>query len=198
MSLPNDALGREEKETLLEVARRSIRFGLRHNIPLDVDPPNYPETLSRIQSSFVTLKTPDDQLRGCIGSLEARMELVRDVAMHAFAAASRDPRFPPLDEAEFERIRISISVLSPSKPLQADSEQHLRQQLQPGRDGLILRMGNKQATFLPAVWESLPNPEEFLAQLKRKAGLPPDFWSEHMEIHRYQSLSITETPKDGE
>lgn len=196
MSSPNDGFEAGERKALLAVARRSIRFGLRHGLPLDVDPPNYPRRLRDTQASFVTLKNNHDQLRGCIGSLEARMELIRDVATHAFAAAFRDPRFPPLEETEFEHLRIVISVLSQPEPLLVDCEAELRRRIQPGQDGLILRIGNKRATFLPTVWESIPEPERFLAELKRKAGLPPDFWSEHLELERYQSLSVSEEDEE--
>jgi hypothetical protein len=174
---------------LLDVARRSIEAGARAGQPLAVDPADYPTPLRALRSSFVTLRL-DGELRGCIGSLEATLPLVVDVARSALRAAYHDPRFTPVSAAERPRLELHVSVLEPSVPMWFDSEADLLRQLQPGVDGLILREGDAQATFLPDVWESLPEPRDFLAQLKRKAGLPADYWSRRMQVRRYETRSI--------
>jgi len=179
-----DTLSVRDRTTLLEVARASIRYGLQHRRALDVNPNDYPETLRLLRATFVTLDL-DGQLRGCIGALLAYQPLVQDVAAHAFAAAFEDPRFPALQPDEFPQLEVHISVLSPPEPLHFSSEEELLAQLRPGVDGLILHCQSHRATFLPAVWESLPDPRLFLAQLKRKAGLPPEFWSPELRAERY-------------
>lgn len=156
---------------LPELARRSIAHGLEHGTPLEVDPSAYPEPLRRIAASFVTLIDPTGQLRGCIGSLEAGRPLVEDVVQNAFAAAFRDPRFAPLQARELEDLRVQVSVLDPAEPLTFETEADLLAQLQPHRDGLIIEQGSRRATFLPSVWELLPDRHRFLQELKHKAGI---------------------------
>ncbi len=135
-------------------------------------------------ASFVTLEL-DGALRGCVGSLEARRPLIEDVRGNAVAAALRDPRFPRLEAGELDRIRIEVSVLSDLEPVEAADEAGLARRLRPGVDGLVLEHQGRRGTFLPAVWRHLPLPAEFLRQLKRKAGLAPDFWSPEMRVSRY-------------
>jgi AmmeMemoRadiSam system protein A len=186
----NNTLSNEDRAILLDVARRSIEYGLQYQSPLTVDAADYPETLRPLRATFITLEI-DDHLRGCIGTLEARSPLVQDVAEHAFAAAFEDPRFFPLRTEEFPRLDIHISVLSPPEPMEFSSEDELLAQLRPGVDGLILRLGQRRATFLPSVWDSLPDPYVFLAQLKQKAGLPLDFWSPELTAERYTTESFS-------
>lgn len=133
----------------------------------------------------------DDRLRGCIGTLEAFQSLVLDVTNNAYSAAFRDPRFSRLTASEFSRTEIHISVLTPATPVDFSSEQDLIEQLNPQVDGLILSLGRQRGTFLPSVWESLPDPRDFLQRLKRKAGLPADFWSDDIRIERYHTISIS-------
>ena len=173
-----------DRATLLDVARASIQHGLRHRQALAVNPGDYPETLRPLRATFVTLEI-GSQLRGCIGALTAYQPLVQDVAAHAYAAAFEDPRFAELRPYEFPKLEIFISVLSPPEPMQFSSEEDLLKQVRPGVDGLILEFHHYRATFLPAVWESLPDPYVFLAQLKHKAGLPLDFWSPELRVERY-------------
>ena len=135
-------------------------------------------------ATFVTLKL-DGELRGCIGSLEPRRCLADDVAHNARAAAYRDPRFPPVDRDERRRLDIEVSVLSAPEPLEAATESEALAQLRPGIDGVVLEFGDLRSTFLPQVWESLPDPKEFLGELKRKAGLPPRFWDPRIRLSRY-------------
>lgn len=186
----NNTLSNEDRAILLDVARRSIEYGLQYQSPLTVDAADYPETLRPLRATFITLEI-DGHLRGCIGTLEARSPLVQDVAEHAFAAAFEDPRFFPLRQEEFPRLDIHISVLSPPEPMEFSSEDELLAQLRPGVDGLILRLGQRRATFLPSVWDSLPDPYVFLAQLKQKAGLPLDFWSPELTAERYTTESFS-------
>ena len=141
--------------------------------------------MSAPAASFVTL-TKGGALRGCLGSLEARRSMGEDVRANARAAASRDPRFPPLTPEEFNQVRVEVSLLSDPQPLPASSEEDALRQLRPGIDGLIFAVGHQRSTFLPQVWESLPDPRQFLAQLKLKAGLPADFWSPEVRLWRYQ------------
>ena len=176
----------EEHILLRKVARLSIESGLRDGRPLMPDTARYPRPLREPGASFVTLNR-QGQLRGCIGSLEAHRPLVEDVAHNAHAAAFSDPRFPPLRAKELADLEIHISVLSPATPLQFDSEAELVRQLRPGVDGLILEDGYHRGTFLPSVWESLPAPADFLRQLKLKAGLPADYWSDSLRVSRYQT-----------
>lgn len=177
-------LSARDRATLREVARRSIVHGLRHQRALAIAAGDYPGSLQALRASFVTLHR-QSRLRGCIGALEATLPLVEDVALHAYAAAFEDPRFAPLTEAEQGDLEVHLSVLSPAEALTVSSEAALLAQLRPGRDGLILRFENRRATFLPSVWDGLPTPGEFVAQLKQKAGLARDFWSDAIEVERY-------------
>lgn len=174
---------------LLDVARRSIEHGLVHGAPLAVDPAAHGEPLRALRASFVTLRTAG-ALRGCTGTLEATRPLVEDVARNSFAAAFRDPRFEPLRRDELGGLALHLSLLSRPVPLVARDEPQLLGQLRPGVDGLIVQEGSLRATFLPAVWESLATPELFLRELRRKAGLPPDYWSEELRFARYVVESI--------
>jgi len=188
-SAANGSYSGGERAALLQVALASIEAGLETGSPLQVNPDAYPPALSARRASFVTLKRNGD-LRGCIGSLAPVSSLVEDVARNAFAAAFRDPRFPPLAAAELEELELGISVLGPTEPVEFGSEVDLRGMLRPGIDGLVLQDGRHRGTFLPAVWESLPKPADFLDHLKQKAGLPRDYWSDTLEIKRYTTESF--------
>ncbi|MDR1994270.1 AmmeMemoRadiSam system protein A [Azonexus sp.] len=135
-------------------------------------------------ASFVTL-TRRGELRGCIGSLEAWRLLAEDVAANARAAAFRDPRFAPLTAGELAGIRIEVSLLTPAQLLPWHDEADALAQLQPHIDGVILSAGRHRATFLPQVWEQLPDPAAFLAHLKCKAGLAADYWGSDLRLERY-------------
>ena len=187
-----ETLSPADRAALLEVARASIQHGLGHGQALAVHPADYPEALRPPRATFVTLEI-GGQLRGCIGTLVARQPLVQDVAVHAFAAAFEDPRFSELRENEFSKLELHISVLSPPEALHFASEEALLAQLRPGVDGLILQFHHYRATFLPAVWEQLPEPYLFLAQLKQKAGLPLNFWSPELSIERYTTEYFGDT-----
>ncbi len=182
--MPTDALG----QALLLTARNAIgkRFGRA------ASPVGTLAELAEPGATFVTL-TQRGQLRGCIGSLEAQRPLVIDVAENAIAAAFRDPRFPPLEKDEYSRTRVEVSLLTPAEPFPVVSEADALSRLRPGIDGLILNYGRRRATFLPQVWESLPEPRQFVAQLKLKAGLPADFWHEQIALARYGARKWQET-----
>ena len=139
-------------------------------------------------ASFVTLtsgRLPGGPLRGCIGTLEAHRPLREDVEANAVAAATRDPRFPPLSRAELEDAIVEVSVLSAPTALPVADEAELLARLRPGVDGVILSDAGHRATFLPQVWEQLPDPADFLARLRRKAGLPADYWGRDVVVETY-------------
>lgn len=177
------------KAMLLDIARQSIASGLQTGQPLAVDIDAYPPTLGERRATFVTLHRAS-ALRGCLGGLVANRPLVADVAHRAFGAAFRDSRFPPLEADEFDELEIQISILSSLELLSAPDEKSLLAAIRPGIDGLVVQDGARQGTFLPAVWEGLPEPSAFWRELKRKAGLPLDSWSSRWEIFRYTVESL--------
>ena len=140
--------------------------------------------LDRPGATFVTLKQ-DGELRGCIGSLEAHRLLAIDVRRNALAAAFNDPRFAPLAAGELDVTTVEVSLLSPASRFAVADEEDLLARLEPGVDGIVLELGRRRATFLPQVWESLPDPRDFIGALKRKAGMPANFWSPEMRVSRY-------------
>ncbi|MCH8112269.1 MAG: AmmeMemoRadiSam system protein B [Proteobacteria bacterium] len=183
-------LGEAARASLLEVADGSLRHGALKGEPLPIFKNQYSTPLGDPGASFVTL-TLDGRLRGCIGSLSPERPLVEDVAVNAFASAFADPRFSAIEAHEIERLGIEISVLGPARPLAADSEADLLAALRPAVDGLILRCGENRATFLPQVWSQLPEPADFLRQLKQKAGLDAGYWSEDLQFWRYITESFS-------
>ena len=173
-----------QKQTLLNLAKISIKHGLETGRPIPVNPEDYDPQLLEYGACFVTLQI-NHELRGCIGSLEAYRPLAEDVADNAFSAAFRDPRFPRLVDSEYEHLQYHISVLDKPRPMTFTSEQDLLQQIRPGIDGLVMHDNFNKGTFLPSVWESLPEPEDFLRHLKMKAGLSPGYWSDTIQVERY-------------
>ncbi|UCF40943.1 MAG: AmmeMemoRadiSam system protein A [Gemmatimonadota bacterium] len=174
----------EDGAELLAIARASIRHGLDVGEPLPVDLEEMPVALRRPGASFVTLEI-EGALRGCIGSFEAYRPLASDVSHNAYAAAFRDPRFPPLSPKELTELELHLSLLGPPVPLEVVGEAELLAILRPGVDGLILEDGGRRGLFLPQVWEQLPDPVDFVTHLKRKAGLPDDYWSPGMRCWRF-------------
>jgi AmmeMemoRadiSam system protein B/AmmeMemoRadiSam system protein A len=173
--------------TLLAHARSAI--ALRLGVPSVPTP--QASFLADPGATFVTLKVKGE-LRGCVGSLQPRRPLGEDVRANAQAAAFDDPRFPPLDCAEYDALEVEVSVLSECAPIVVASERELHAQLRPGIDGVTLQWGGCRATFLPQVWESLPDPRDFIGHLKRKAGLSLDFWSDELAFSRYTVEKFTE------
>jgi AmmeMemoRadiSam system protein A len=165
---------------LLGIARSAIG----EELGLDAPPPRDHAALAPPAATFVTLKQAGE-LRGCIGSLEPRRPLGVDVRENAIAAAFRDPRFPPLTAREFGTTAIEVSLLTEDERVDARSEEELIAKLRPGVDGVIVRHGANRATFLPQVWATIADSRDFLRALKRKAGLPDDFWSPQLNVSRY-------------
>lgn len=183
-----EPLDARERALLAGLARRSLEdafAGRATEIAVEA----LPRRLREPGASFVTLER-GGELRGCIGSVEARRPLAEDVVDNARAAAFDDPRFPPLERRELAAIEVHLSVLTPSEPLPAADEAELLGALVPGEDGLILQENARRATFLPAVWRNLPEPGDFVRQLKRKAGLAPDHWSPTISFRRYRVETI--------
>jgi len=179
---------RDLGRTLLTIARSAIGAELGFRSATETKH----TALAQPGATFVTLKC-SGELRGCIGSLKPLRPLGVDVRENAIAAAFRDPRFPPLAVVEFEATSIEVSLLSADERLDILDEDDLLARLRPGVDGLVLEYGRYRATFLPQVWESLPEPRGFLSALKRKAGLPGDFWSPDVNVSRYGVTKWTES-----
>jgi AmmeMemoRadiSam system protein B/AmmeMemoRadiSam system protein A len=170
---------------LIEIARAAIEEKLLGKPAA----PSAAPWLERPGATFVTL-LKDRELRGCIGSLEPTRPLARDVAENALAAAFRDPRFPELSASEWQQCQVEVSVLSAPKPIRFTDEADLLRQIRAGEDGLILEAGGRRATFLPQVWQGVPDKRAFLGQLLRKAGLPADTRLEACTISRYRVMKF--------
>ncbi len=179
----------DQRKALLAIARASIDHGLRHASCPGLDLAEFPDELRLHLACFVTLKS-GQALRGCIGSLEAVRPLAMDIHENAYAAAFRDPRFPPLTYREWPEVHMSLSILSPPVAMPVVDTADLLTALRPGIDGVILEYRQRRATFLPAVWQMLPDPHAFVRQLKLKAGLPAEFWAEELRIYRYTTTQI--------
>jgi hypothetical protein len=168
--------------TLIGIARHSIENALG----LDPKAIPAPVWLKQAGATFVTLGK-NGQLRGCMGSLAPARPLGEDVAANALAAAFQDPRFPRLTREEWPQCDVEVSLLSSPKPMRFADEADLLQQIRAGEDGLILELGDKRATYLPQVWEGLPDKRVFLAELVKKAGLPPDTRLARCRVQRYRA-----------
>ena len=173
----DDTLG----PALLAQARIAIaaRLGLTHD-----KAPDHP-ALHQAGACFVTL-TRTEQLRGCIGQLEPIQPLGEDVRQNAVAAAFHDPRFRPMSREEWPEITVEVSVLGPVSFTPCPTEEDCLRQIEPFEDGVILASGRRRATFLPQVWEQLPDPAQFIEHLLLKAGLPVSVWPADMQLGRYQ------------
>ena len=183
---PSHPLEPLERATLLKLARQALQDGVkgrpRTRLNLDALPPR----LRQPGTTFVTL-TIGGELRGCVGGLEVSLPLAEDVRTHAVAAALEDYRFPPVRPAELRSISIEISRLTQPQPLEYDRPEELPARLRPGLDGVVLVDGLRRATFLPQVWEKVPEPEIFLSMLCRKMGAASDLWrSKKLAVLTYQ------------
>jgi uncharacterized protein len=192
----------KDQTELLTLARNSIEARFAGNWSREPPNPSRSGALIQPRSSFVTLRI-GSELRGCCGSLDASRPLYADVWQNAVAAAFGDPRFGPLSQQEWPLCHLHISVLTVPEPLQIASETELLGILRPRVDGLVLELANAvrtqfgyvhpgRATFLPTVWEQLPDAESFLRQLKRKAGWAADFWSSEIQVSRYSAEEFGE------
>lgn len=182
-------------QLLLDLARDAIVQQARGTTVENPPLKSLPEALSRPAATFVTLHL-GSTLRGCCGSLSPFEPLAWNVVRSARTAAFSDHRFRPVHESETPDLSVHISILGPTSPIDFVTESDLASQLRPGRDGVILFEADlgKQGVFLPAVWEQLPDPRQFVRRLKQKAGLPSDFWSPWLTAQRFEVHSI---PADG-
>jgi len=179
-------LSKDEQAQLLDLAREAVRCAAREKELPDLDMETLPARLRRTGASFVTLNK-GGRLRGCIGSLEARRPLAADVQQNAMGAAVRDPRFPRVRPEEVEAITVEISVLSSPEPLTYDGLDDLCDKLRPGVDGVVIERGWQRATFLPQVWQKLPEARQFLHRLCLKAGMASGaFASGEVDVYTYQ------------
>jgi AmmeMemoRadiSam system protein A len=189
-----------ERRELLALARASIDSTLssgsaaRQLVPFTTAPLLPGLTVRR--SSFVTLRR-GEELRGCCGTLDAPRTLAEDVWRNAWAAAFNDYRFPPLTAAEWPHMNVHLSLLTVPEPLHVATEEQLLAVLRPSIDGLILESEAGRATFLPAVWEQIPDPVQFVRQLKMKAGWPATYWSDRVRCSRYGTESFGEAEESG-
>ena len=175
---------------LLRIAKSSILSKFSDEIDIDknkllVEKP----FLNTLGAAFVTLHY-DNQLRGCIGSIIAHTNLLEDIIRNASSAAFHDPRFNSLTKDEFSHLTLEVSVLSEPKLLEYRDLDELSEKIRPNIDGLILKHGAYQGTFLPQVWEQLPSPKNFLEHLSMKAGSNPSIYNSHPEIYIYQVEAI--------
>ncbi len=183
-------LSEEQGSILLNLVRETI--GQRLGVFVKKSPAGFAPALQQSCATFVTLKI-EGKLRGCIGNLEPSGGLVESIRSNALSAAFHDHRFSPLTVEEFGRVEVEISILSPAEPLEYQDGAELVDKLRAGIDGVILQLGNARATFLPQVWEQLPEPADFLNHLCQKAGLEPSAWRhDHPDIFLYQVRSFKE------
>lgn len=185
-----DNFARHNKANLLKIVKLSLADAVlgKHYTPSREE---YPDVLFDKGAAFVTL-TKNGKLRGCIGSLLPNQAIALDIAKNTFAAANEDSRFAPLSEAELPQIKASISLLSSYEKIKFKSEEDLLSQIIPGTDGLVLIDGDRQGLFLPSVWKQIPQKQEFLNNLKIKAGLSPSYWSDNVKIFRFRTVEVSE------
>jgi uncharacterized protein len=189
-----DKLTLEEKKILLRLARDAMERGVRGEQLPALDESSLTPQLREDGASFVTLTIGRD-LRGCIGALEPYQSLAQDVREHAVAAALEDPRFPAVSERELNRVSIEVSRLTRPVPLEYQDTNDLLSKLRPHVDGVILRDDSRRSTFLPQVWEKIPDPVEFLDNLCYKMGADPHLWQKkHLDVLVYQVEEFHESP----
>jgi uncharacterized protein len=182
-----DSLTSDEKQTLLRLAREALECAVHEKLLPPLDPATLTPALRADGAAFVTL-TVHGNLRGCIGALEPYQPLVDDVREHAVAAALEDYRFTPVTAGELAEIEIEVSRLTMPVPLEYTDAEDLQSKLRPSVDGVILKDGPfRRATFLPQVWEKIPDKADFLDNLCYKMSSPPDTWrKKKLEVLVYQ------------
>ena len=181
-------------EIVISLAKAAILVALNQTVEFDLEGvlERYP-ALEKNGAVFVTINTKKDhRLRGCIGSLEAYRPLYKDIISNAQSAALRDPRFSPLTLQELDDITVEVSVLNEPKPISYASVSHLKELIRPGIDGVVLRLENRHATYLPSVWEALPEFDIFFSTLCAKANLPENCLTLHPDISVYQVVKYKE------
>lgn len=188
--MPLAELSSSEKSFLKQVATESIRAAVLEGRKCSAscfEPVS--QRLTAQGACFITL-LKQGRLRGCIGTLDAYRSILEDVICNAYSAAMSDPRFPPVTSEELDQLELSISLLTDPQEVTVTSELELKEGLVPGVDGLILQDGIHRATYLPSVWEQLPDRADFIRELKCKAGLPQDYWSSTIRCFKYRVQTI--------
>jgi len=179
-------LSENDKKKLLKIAREAITLAIRNEPLKKIKLQEHSQLLRNPGASFVTL-TIQEILRGCIGTLEAYQSLILDVQEHAVAAAMEDYRFPAVCGEELQLINIEISRLTPMHLMDYSTPEDLISKLRVNVDGVLIKANGRRATFLPQVWEKVPDPEQFLSQLCKKMGATPDLWrKKHIQVNTYQ------------
>ena len=187
-----DKLTDEQGKYLLSVARKTIEKSLSGGEGVEKTDENLSPIYKEKRGTFVTL-TIGGNLRGCIGHIVAQETLIEGIKVNALNAAFRDPRFNPVGKNEWDRVKIEVSILTDPKPLSYSGAEDLLKKLRPGIDGVILKKGYRQATFLPQVWEQLPEKEDFLNHLCLKAGFDGNAWKKgDFEVSTYQVQAFEE------
>ena len=186
---PTGALSGRQRDQLLTICHQSLSHAVTHGTPLPLSVADFEPPLTAHRATFVTLRI-EGELRGCMGSSEAVRPLVEDVAHNAYAAGFLDPRFPALAATEIDSLDFHISVLSELQEMSFSSEEDLLRQVRPGIDGLLIQGEHRRGTLLPSVWDMLGEPRRFLRELKAKAGLAPDYWSDSLRVFRYTTESF--------
>ncbi|KZR66458.1 MULTISPECIES: AmmeMemoRadiSam system protein B [Prochlorococcus] len=188
-----------EAGRLIRIAAQTVAYSIKNSHPPSVDIASFPPELQQKRATFITLNK-NGNLRGCIGTVQAYRPLIADVVDNAYKAAMKDPRFSPIELEEASELEISISLLSPFERMTFSDEADFMQQLRQNVDGLIIADKGKRSIFLPQVWESLPEKTEFVEQLKKKAGLPSNYWGDTLQAWRFTAISVkssTETQIDN-
>tara|TARA_Y200000002_G_scaffold380935_1_gene393630 strand:- start:7301 stop:7867 length:567 start_codon:yes stop_codon:yes gene_type:complete len=180
-----------DKKHLLQMARSAIEYGLLHQQVMPINTSQLSEHYQEIGACFITINK-NNALRGCIGSIEAHRPLAEDIIYNAYQAAFCDPRFPALQKKELTQIKINISILTEPLLREYHDEQTLIQSIKVGVEGLIIQDGANRATFLPSVWGAISDPREFVKQLKLKAGLAENYWSDSICCYVYEVIYIEE------
>lgn len=178
-----------EESTLINLARESIKYGLKNNQPGHVVLSKLPPIFHYRCATFVTLNK-HEELRGCIGSLEVKFPVAEDVVRNAYASAFQDPRFKPLQEDELADLHIEISLLSPLSSMSFKSEEELILQLRPGTDGVLIADNQYRGVFLPMVWQKIPDRMLFWQALKQKARMPLNYWSSNVKAWRFTTRVV--------
>ena len=180
---------RHNKNELLEIVKKSLDAAVTSKELYHPQRENAQDVLFNKGASFVTL-TKDGKLRGCIGSEKHEKSIAADLAYNAFAAALQDKRFAPVEPDELNKIDFTISLLTNFEEITFTSYEDLLSKLRPTVDGVLIRDGKRQGLFLPAVWKDIPDKQDFMTELKLKAGLSPSYWSDNIKVFRFRTVEI--------
>ena len=189
--MPYTPIDKKDQQTLLEIARENIQVFLTTGRNLHIEETVFSKPLQQALGNYVRLIL-DKKTRGAVGNLQSHLPLITDVSQNAYDAAFEDPRFPPLTREEMKETTIEITLLTPPEPIICNNEQELRKHICEGEDGLLLAEGVHSSHLLPSDWHHLPDVASFMATLKKKAGLPTDYWSDNLTVHRFSTLSFRE------